>query len=144
MNPGFCPRGAHQVTAQPSLGYEATYCVETETPHRKHGPEILVDPDGTLVHRGTYSRGVRSGHWQYFGPKSAIVAEGTIDNELRTGMWRFFNASEEEIAALWYAKGIVVKCSLAARGIGGTTVWRELDLADCAELEATFRRIVLR
>lgn len=131
--------------SEPAPGYEATYCVEIDNIDQKHGPEILIDPQKTVVHQGTYSHGTRHGYWQYFGPQASVVAQGRLENDLRAGKWEFFNQEGDEIAIIWYADGRAVGCGLVVRGINGVSVLQPLpSIADCASLEERFRSIVLR
>ena len=62
------------------------------------GKRLVYDPEGNLLEKGRYTKGVRTGIWMTYYPKSAVVASsGSYNENEKTGTWRYFGLNGESL-----------------------------------------------
>lgn len=60
------------------------------------GKRLVYDLEGNLLEKGRYTKGVRTGVWLTYYPKSAVVASsGSYSDGTKSGTWRYFGLNGE-------------------------------------------------
>jgi uncharacterized protein len=62
------------------------------------GKRMVYDREGNLLENGRYSKGIRTGVWFTYYPKStAIASSGSYSEGEKTGTWRYFGLNGESL-----------------------------------------------
>ena len=60
------------------------------------GKRLIYDREGNLLENGRYTKGVRTGVWLTYYPKSkAVASSGSYSGGEKTGTWRYFDLNGE-------------------------------------------------
>lgn len=60
------------------------------------GKRLIYDREGNLLENGRYTKGVRTGVWLTYYPKSkAVASSGSYTGGEKTGTWRYFDLNGE-------------------------------------------------
>lgn len=62
------------------------------------GKRMIYDREGNLLENGRYSKGIRTGVWFTYYPKStAVASSGSYSEGEKTGTWRYFGLNGESL-----------------------------------------------
>ncbi|WP_157963251.1 toxin-antitoxin system YwqK family antitoxin [Algoriphagus litoralis] len=62
------------------------------------GKRLVYDREGNLLENGRYAKGVRTGVWLTYYPKStAVASSGSYNAGEKTGTWRYFGLNGESL-----------------------------------------------
>ena len=62
------------------------------------GKRMVYDREGNLLENGRYSKGIRTGVWYTYYPKStAVASSGSYSEGEKTGTWRYFGLNGESL-----------------------------------------------
>lgn len=70
------------------------------------GKRMIYDQDGNLLENGRYSKGIRTGVWFTYYPKStAVASSGSYSEGEKTGTWRYFGLNGESLGEETFDSG---------------------------------------
>ena len=70
------------------------------------GKRIVYDREGNLLENGRDAKGVRTGVWLTYYPKStAVASSGSYSGEEKTGTWRYFGLNGESLGEETFDSG---------------------------------------
>jgi len=62
------------------------------------GKRLVYDREGNLLENGRYAKGIRTGVWLTYYPKStAVASSGSYNEGEKTGTWRYFGLNGESL-----------------------------------------------
>lgn len=62
------------------------------------GKRLIYDREGNLLEKGRYAKGVRTGVWLTYYPKStAVASSGSYNRGEKSGNWRYFGLNGESL-----------------------------------------------
>lgn len=71
------------------------------------GKRIIYGGEGNLLEKGRYSKGLRTGLWYTYYPKSDLIASsGSYEEGRKIGTWRYYDMTGESLGEEFFANGI--------------------------------------
>jgi hypothetical protein len=74
----------------------------------RHGPFLMLHPNGAVATRGGYRDGLEEGEWHYYYEGGQLAAEGCYCAGKEVGYWRYWRRDGSEQLPVEYVRGEVV------------------------------------
>lgn len=81
------------------------YCSADGSRWVRHGPFVMLHPNGAIATEGQYENGLEEGSWRDYYESGQIAAEGCFVNGKEEGYWRFWRRDGTEQPEVEYVKG---------------------------------------
>ena len=70
------------------------------------GKRVVYDREGHVLENGRYSKGIRTGVWYTYYPKSTVIAStGSYSSGQKVGTWRYFGINGESLGEETFDSG---------------------------------------
>jgi len=70
------------------------------------GKRLMYDREGNLLESGRYTKGIRTGVWYTYYPKSTVIAStGSYSSGEKVGTWRYFGINGESLGEEFFDSG---------------------------------------
>ena len=66
------------------------------------GPCYMYAPDGSVISKGGYTKGERSGTWELHDPENGSAMKGEMKGGARIGVWTMKDSKNKKIITFRY------------------------------------------